>query len=141
MNNRRIRLLEFIARVDLCKCDICQKQKRQLEQKLIEMETPMYDKMIFSSKEAEEEWNNAPEDVKKMRDKLLSESISQTQARIQREMEEKIFKDQEQNDLAFWKKQSGLYEWLFIEQKDISAGYRKIIEEQEKIINDLKLNK
>lgn len=135
-------LREHIRLLDRCKCDLCQKEKAKYEQRLKEeSEAPMYDKIVFLSKEAEEEWNNAPEGVKKIRDRLLKENIHDTQMRIHKDMEAKMLEDYEKKSVEYWKWTAQHYEWMFIEQRDISSGYRKIIEEQEQMIRDLKLNK
>ena len=52
------------------------------------MET--YSKMIFQSKEAEEEWNNAPESVKKWVNAFLKQNIIETQMKIMRDLEKKM---------------------------------------------------
>jgi len=40
-----------------------------------------------------------------------------------------------------WKNKASTYESLFLEQKDICAHYRKIVEEQQQQIKDLKSKK
>ncbi len=49
------------------------------------MET--YGKMIFLSKEKEEEWNNIPESEKKMLEYLLSQKIAEVQLKIIKDFE------------------------------------------------------
>ena len=52
------------------------------------------------------------------------------------ELESKIQKHEESNrNLEFWISQCKEYEGMYLEQKDISAGYRKIILELQKEIS------
>lgn len=102
--------------------------------------SPMYDTVIFSSKEAEEEWHSAPTEVKKIRNTLLNETIVDMQMRLKNELDQKLINERDKHTVESWKKQAELYEWLYLQQKEIAQGYRQIIEEQEKIINNLKLN-
>lgn len=100
-----------------------------------------YSKIVFLSEEAEKEWNEAPEGVKKLRDKLLQQNLAETQAKIQQEMEAKAMQTQENHCIEFWRRQTADYQWLYQEQKDICDGYRKIIMELKEEIEKLKLKK
>lgn len=106
-----------------------------------QLDVPMYEKIVFLSKEAEEEWNNAPEGVKKLRDKLLKQNIEETQWKIQQEMEAKMIEAGDNRCIEFWRQKAADYEWMFLEQKSLCDGYRKIIEELQQQIIDLKLKK
>lgn len=41
-------------------------------------------------------------------------------------------------DIEFWRSRAITYEWMFLEQKDITAGYRKLIEEMQQELKELK---
>ena len=98
-----------------------------------------YTKIIFLSKKAEQDWNNQPENIKNLTNHLINQNIYDTQRKISEELEkinsekiaEEMKKQQEKQELE-------TYKWMYLEQKDISAGYRKIIEDQEKEIKRLK---
>jgi len=40
--------------------------------------------------------------------------------------------EQIENTLLMWKNRAFDYEWMFLEQKDICQGYRKMVEELKK---------
>lgn len=44
----------------------------------------------------------------------------------------------EPKECSFCKQKASDYEWMFLEQRDIAAGYRKMIEELKKEINELR---
>lgn len=104
-------------------------------------ETPTYDKMVFLSKKAEEEWNNMSPSVRKTAEHLLNQSVKETQWKIQQEMEAKMMEQGDNHCIEFWRRKAADYEWMFLEQRDIADGYRKIIEEMEQQIKDLKSKK
>ena len=46
--------------------------------------------------------------------------------------------NKEPKECSFCKQRASDYEWMFLEQKDIAAGYRKLIEELKKEIAELR---
>ncbi len=46
-----------------------------------------------------------------------------------------------ENNIEFWKRQSMSYKWLYEEQKEIADAFRKIIEELQQELKDIKLKK
>ena len=95
--------------------------------------------MIFLSKEKEEDWNNAPESVKKMSEYILSQNIAEVQRKIIQDMENKIKQEKTPKECPFCKQKASDYEWMFLEQKDIAAGYREHIQMLKKELEELRL--
>lgn len=84
----RHRLLDSIALLDKCKCDLCQSEKRKREAKLYgNAPVEQYSKMIFLSKEAQENWDNASPAVKRDVIKIMDENLKETQRKIMDDME------------------------------------------------------
>lgn len=100
-----------------------------------------YEKMVFLSKEAEEEWNNASPAIRKQAEYLLNQNAKEVQWKIQQEMEAKMMEQGDNKCIEFWRRKAADYEWMFLEQKDIAEGYRKIIEELQQELKDLKIKK
>lgn len=103
----------------------------------------IYDKIVFLSEEAEKEWNEATEAIKKTTLHLLKKNIAETQWKIEKEMECKMLDQSENHFIEFWRRQAHDYEYLYKEQKDICEGYKKIIDEYRLILgldNNLSLD-
>lgn len=84
----RHRLLDSIALLDKCKCDLCQSEKRKREDKLYgSAPVEQYSKMIFLSKEAQENWDNSSAAVKRDVIKIMDENLKETQRKIMDDME------------------------------------------------------
>lgn len=114
-------------------------QKKEKGRKCLMAE--IYGKMVFLSEESEKEWNDQPESIKKAALHIFQQNIAETQWKIEQEMEAKMLEQGDNHCIEFWRRKAADYEWLFIEQRDISAGYRKIIEELREEIKGLKLKK
>jgi hypothetical protein len=89
----------------------------------------IYEKMVFLSKESEKEWEEMPDSVRNTALHILKQNIEETQWKIQQEMEANVMDESDNKCIEFWRKKANEYEWLYKEQKDITKGYKEIVEE------------